>query len=66
MLYKRDVYIIRSISYEKLYIVQTQNLEKRISDHNKGIIIPRHINHGIYWLIKFLIPEVKQWQLKGI
>ncbi len=30
------VYIIRSVSYGKLYIGQTQDLEKRISDHNKG------------------------------
>ncbi len=30
------VYIIRSTSFGKLYIGQTQDLEKRISDHNKG------------------------------
>ena len=30
------VYIIRSAKYKKLYIGQTQNLEKRISIHNKG------------------------------
>ena len=30
------VYIIQSAKYKKLYIGQTQDLEKRISDHNKG------------------------------
>ncbi len=30
------VYIIQSVNYDKLYIGQTQDLNKRISDHNNG------------------------------
>ena len=47
------VYVLRSLSNEKLYTGQTENLERRIQEHNSGIGLVHYTKGKGPWNLVF-------------